>query len=293
MPEVELIGVYDIAPEAAREVAALHATRAFDSREELAERCEAAVVAVPTRAHHEVGGALLERGLHVLIEKPLASSIEEADALLAAAGDRVLAVGHVEFFNPAVEALLGLDLPPGFIEVHRLADFKPRSLDIDVVLDLMIHDLQVLHALDPSPIVELRAAGINVLTPRTDIANVRIEFESGCVANLTASRVSDGAIRKLRAIVPGAYYSVDYSKKTVKGLRLQGQGADRQLLPHDLEVEDVDQLESELAAFVDNCRGGSSRQVDGVAARRALATALEIVAMIESRERQPPGGEDE
>ena len=198
----------------------------------------------------------------------------------------------VEFFNPAVKALLGLKLPPGFIEVHRLADFKPRSLDIDVVLDLMIHDLQVLQALDPSPIVELRAAGISVLTPRTDIANVRIELESGCVANLTASRVSDGAIRKLRAIVPGAYYSVDYTKKSVKGLRLQGQGADRRLLPHDLEVEEVDQLEAELAAFVDNCRGGSARQVDGLAGRRALATALEIVASIENRERQLPGGRD-
>ena len=205
----------------------------------------------------------------------------------------MLAVGHVEYFNPAVKALLSLQLPPGFIEVHRLADFKPRSLDIDVILDLMIHDLQVLHELDPSPIADLRAAGISVLTQRTDIASVRIELESGCVANLTASRVSDGATRKLRAIVPGAYYSVDYSKRKVKGFRLEGDGeaANRRLVPHDLQVEEGDQLESELSAFVDSCNGGSPRYVDGVAARRALATALEIVAKIEhGRQRRPDPG---
>ena len=280
MPNVELVGVFDLLPEVARRVAELNGSRVFDTQDELAESCQAAVVAVPTAAHRDLGCALLERGLHVLIEKPMASTLEEADALLAAAGDRVLAVGHVEHFNPAVKALLSLQLPPGFIEVHRLADFKPRSLDIDVILDLMIHDLQVLHEMDPSPIAELRASGISVMTQQIDIANVRIEFESGCVANLTASRVSDGATRKLRAIVPGGYYSLDYAKREVKGLRLEGEGDDKRLVPHDLDVDDADPLESELSAFVDACNGGSPRYVDGFTARRALATALDIVATI-------------
>ena len=280
MPEVELVGVFDLLPEAARRVVELHGSRVFDTLDQLAESCQAAVVAVPTEAHREVGCALLERGRHVLIEKPMASTLEEADALLAAAGDRVLAVGHVEYFNPAVEALLSLQLPTGFIEVHRLADFKPRSLDIDVILDLMIHDLHVLHELDSSPIAELRASGISVMTQQIDIANVRIEFESGCVANLTASRVSVGSTRKLRAIFPGGYYSLDYAKREVKGVRLEGEGADKRLVPNDLEIADADPLESELSAFVDACSGGSPRHVDGFAARRALATALDIVATI-------------
>ena len=281
MPDVELVGVYDLLPEVARRVAERNDSRVFATRDELAESCQAAVVAVPTVAHRELGCALLERGLHVLIEKPMASTLEEADALLAAAGDRVLAVGHVEYFNPAVKALLSLRLRPGFIEVHRLADFKPRSLDIDVILDLMIHDLQVLQELDPSPMAEVRASGISVITQQIDLANVRMEFESGCVANLTASRVSDGATRKLRAIVPGGYYSMDYAKREVRGLRLEGEGAHKRLVPNELEIEDVDPLESELSAFVEACNGGSPRHVDGLAARRALATALEIVANIE------------
>lgn len=293
MPDVELVGVYDLLPEAARLVAELNGSRVLETLDELAESCEAAVVAVPTWAHRELGCALLGRGLHVLVEKPMAATLEEADALLAAAGDRVLAVGHVEYFNPAVKALLSLQLPPGFVEVHRLADFKPRSLDIDVILDLMIHDLQVLHELDPSPIVELRASGVRVMTRQIDLANVRMELESGCVVNMTASRVSDGATRKLRAIVPGGYYSVDYAKREVKGFRLEGEGADKRLVPNDLEVEDADPLERELSAFVDACNGGSPRYVDGLAARRALATALEIVANIEAAAPPPPGSQEE
>jgi len=161
-------------------------------------------VAVPTSAHAEVGGALLARGLHVLVEKPMASSLAEADRLLdlAARSGRKLAVGHVEFYNPAVQALVGLQTPPRFVEVQRLGVFSPRSLDVDVVLDLMIHDLQIVQALAGGPAVEIRAAGLPVLTPLLDIANARIAFEGGCVANLTASRVSPRKVRKLRIFAP-------------------------------------------------------------------------------------------
>jgi predicted dehydrogenase len=195
---VELAAVWDRDAEAAAAVARLHGAPAVAGWEELADRSEAAVVAVPTAAHAELGCALLERGLHLLVEKPLAASLAEADELLAAAdraaarrpaGDRrqpVVAVGHVEFFNPAVQALLSAASRPRFVEVQRLSVFTPRSLDVDVILDLMIHDLQILHALDPSPVAEVRATGIEVLSDRVDIANARVALESGAVANLTA-----------------------------------------------------------------------------------------------------------
>ncbi len=188
LPGAELVGVYDARPEIAEALAQEHGTRAFARLDDLAGEVEAAVVAAPTVAHPEIGCGLLGKGLHVLVEKPIAASLAEADRLIEAADGRVLAVGHVEFFNPAVQALVGLGVPPRFVEVQRLAVFTPRSLDVDVVLDLMIHDLQILHALDPSPVAEVRATGIAVLSPRIDIANARVELASGCVANLTASR---------------------------------------------------------------------------------------------------------
>jgi predicted dehydrogenase len=234
------------------------------------------VVAVPTVAHAEIGGALLRRGLHVLVEKPIASTLAEADALLAARGDRVLAVGHVEFYNPAVQALLAAGLPPRFIEVERLAVFTPRSLDVDVVLDLMIHDLQILHVLDPSPVAEVRATGIAVLSSRVDIANARIALASGCVANVTASRVSAERVRKLRVFSPRRYHSLDYQQQEIKGYRLEAAGATPQIVKDDLAVEKAEPLRRELEAFVAACRGERVPLVDGGAGRQALATALAV-----------------
>ena len=226
LPGAELVGIYDLRPECGFETAAReHGARVFSRLEELAGEIEAAVVAAPTVAHAEMGCALLDRGLHLLIEKPLAASLEEADRLLAHAGKQVLAVGHIEFFNPAVQALLGVGSPPRFVEVQRLGVFSPRSLDVDVVLDLMIHDLQILHALDPSPVAEIRATGIAVLSARIDIANVRVELESGAVANLTASRVSSERARKLRLFLPNRYYSLDgAARDRSRGGRLGGGG---------------------------------------------------------------------
>jgi predicted dehydrogenase len=238
------------------------------------------VVAAPTVAHADMGCELLGRGLHVLIEKPLAASLEEADRLLAQADGRILAVGHVEFFNPAVQALLGVGSPPRFVEVQRLGVFSPRSLDVDVVLDLMIHDLQILHALDPSPVAEVRATGIAVLSSRIDIANVRVELESGAVASLTASRVSSERARKLRVFLPNRYYSLDYQAQEIKGYRLEEEGEKRRILPDDLPVERAEPLKRELEAFLAACRGEPAPRVTGEQGRRALATALAVVEAI-------------
>ena len=280
LPGAELVGVYDPNPEAAEAVAREHGARVFSRLEDLAGEIEAAVVAAPTVAHADMGCALLDRGLHVLIEKPLAASLEEADRLLASAGERVLAVGHVEFFNPAVQALLSVGTAPRFVEIQRLGVFSPRSLDVDVILDLMIHDLQILHALDPSPVAEVRATGIAVLSPRIDIANVRVELASGCVANLTASRVSSERARKLRAFLPNRYYSLDYQAQEIKGYRLEGNGGERRILPDDLPVERAEPLKRELEAFLAACRGENAPRVDGAQGRRALETALAVVEAI-------------
>jgi predicted dehydrogenase len=280
LPGAELVGVYDPKPEAAEAAAREHGARVFPSLEDLAGEIEAAVVAAPTVAHADMGCALLDRGLHVLIEKPLAASLEEADRLLSHADGRVLAVGHVEFYNPAVQALLSVGTAPRFVEIQRLGVFSPRSLDVDVILDLMIHDLQILHALDPSPVAEVRATGIAVLSPRIDIANVRVELASGCVANLTASRVSSERARKLRAFLPNRYYSLDYQAQEIKGYRLEGTDSDRRILPDDLPVERAEPLKRELEAFLAACRGEDAPRVDGLQGRRALETALAVVEAI-------------
>ena len=278
LPGVRLVGIFDPKRETAEAVAAEHGAKLFADFDTLAAELDAAVLATPTVTHAELGCALLGRGLHLLVEKPIAASLEEADRLLAAAGDRVLAVGHVEFYNPAVQALLAVGVPPRFLEVQRLAVFTPRSLDVDVVLDLMIHDLQILHALDASPVAEVRATGIAVLSPRIDICNARVALVSGAVANLTASRVSAERVRKLRAFLPSRYYSLDYQLQEIKGYRLDLDGGTRRILPDDLAVEKGEPLRRELEAFVAACRGQAGPLVDGAQGRRALETAMAVVA---------------
>jgi len=284
LPEAELVGIYDQRPELAAKLSVEHRTESFRSLEELAEQVDAVVLAVPTYAHARIGCDLLNAGVHVLVEKPMASTLEEADSLIAAAtaapgsgeANRVLAVGHVEFYNPAVQALLRVDESPRYLEIQRLSPFTPRSLDVDVILDLMIHDLQLLHALDPSPIKEIRATGIDVLTQRIDIASVRLELESGVVANVNASRVSAEGVRKLRVYLATRYLSVDYRKQEIKGFGLREEGEHRLIMPEKIPVHRCEPLRAELEAFIAACQGRESRFVSGLDGRRALETALTI-----------------
>lgn len=281
LPEAELVGVFDIRPDAARDVSEEFGARTWSDLDSLASEIDAAVIAVPTTEHVTVGRSLVSKGIDVLVEKPLATTVEEADELLAAAADRVVAVGHVEFYNPAVQAMLDASLVPGFVEVQRMSKFTPRSLDIDVVLDLMIHDLQILHAMDASPVKEIRATGVRVLSDRLDITNARVELESGCVANVTASRVSSTKIRKLRVFAQSSYYSLDYEAQEIQGYRLvSAPEGDRRIEPHPLEVVKDEPLKRELESFLAACRGDEVRFVDGSEGRRALETAHEILAAV-------------
>lgn len=282
LPQARMVGLLDIDPAAAGRVSEEFSVPILSDLDEVIEKAEAAVVAVPTVRHADLGCTLLEHGLHLLVEKPLAASLAEADRLLeaAAAADRVLAVGHVEFHNPAVQQLLGVTDAPSFVEVQRLAQFTPRSLDVDVILDLMIHDLQILHALDPSPVQEVRAAGINVLSDHYDIVNARVALESGCVANITASRVSSERVRKLRVFLTRRYYSLDYHQQEIKGLRLEAAEGRPVIHPEQLAVQRGEPLVAEVAAFIAACRGDRSHIVTGTEGRRALATALAVVDAI-------------
>ncbi|HLH07295.1 MAG TPA: Gfo/Idh/MocA family oxidoreductase [Terriglobales bacterium] len=216
---VELVGIVDANLSRAQSLAAQFNTRAFSTIEDLLRNTDvdAASVAVPTTAHLAVAKAIMESGLDALIEKPIASTLAEADELIRVAKQtgRVAQVGHLERFNPAVRATYPLLTVPMFFEVHRLSIFGPRALDVDVVLDLMIHDLDIVLSFVNSPIREIRAVGLPILSPKVDIANVRIEFESGCVANFTASRVSTERVRKVRFFQPRQYVSVDYSRQDV------------------------------------------------------------------------------
>jgi len=298
--EPRSVVVFDADAARAEGVAAEHGATVAAGLEELAEAVDLAVVAVPTVDHLDVAERLIEAGVHVLVEKPIAVDLSQADAMVATAATRgvVLAVGHVEFYNPAVQELLASGRGPRFVEVERMSPFSPRSLDVDVVLDLMIHDLQILHALDPSPVREVRAVGIDVLSDRVDIADARIELESGCVANLTASRVSAERVRQLRVFFADRYHSLDYQDQTVKGfrrVRSGGAGAQVQaaaaaaggpagrIVPADLEVEQGEPLRRELEAFLDRCAGGGAPLVDGEAGRRALETALRVNSTIAGR----------
>ncbi len=278
LPGVERVGIHDPRAETAAAVGDEYDAPVFASFDDLAGAIDAAVVAAPTVAHLDVGKRLLERGVHVLVEKPIADSVAAADELLAAArrAGRVLAVGHVEFHNPAVAALLAAGGAPRFVEVERLGVFTPRSLDVDVIADLMIHDLQILLALDASGVREVRAVGIPVLSGRIDIVNARLAFTSGMVANVTASRVSGERVRKLRAFYPDRYRSLDYQAQEIKGYRLDANGGEKRILPESIAVEKGEPLRLELEAFRDSCRGLGGRSVGGEAARAALAVAEEV-----------------
>jgi predicted dehydrogenase len=279
LPGATLAAVVDTNRARAEEIAAGTGTRpCFDYRD-VAGSIDAATLAVPTERHCEIALSLLEAGVPVLVEKPMARSVAEADAMIAASAKRgaLLAVGHTERFNPAVAAAARLLSDPRFIEVHRLGTFPERSLDIDVVFDLMIHDLDVVLSIVRSDVESIDAVGVPVLTGRVDIANARLKFANGCIANLTASRISRDRVRKIRFFQPMAYLSVDYAAQKIEHWRLvAGVGTKPSIEGGDVPVENEEPLKRELADFIDAVASGREPLVSGGDGRRALALAAQI-----------------
>jgi predicted dehydrogenase len=288
LPDVSLVGVVDTKPGRAEEVGAKYGAVGYLDVETLFGRVDAVSVAVPTAAHVDVALQFIERGVAVLVEKPIAARVAEADRLIAAADARgvILAAGHTERFNPAVAAALPLVSHPRFVEVHRLGTFPDRSLDIDVIFDLMIHDLDLLLAAVSSEVVSIEAVGVNVLTPKTDIANVRLRFADGCIANLTASRISRERVRKARFFQTDSYVSIDYATREVEVYRLlrsESAAAARPVIQGGkLDVPPDEPLARELIDFVGAVRDQRAPGVTGAAGRDALALAERIAAAIEA-----------
>ena len=280
---VELVGVYDRSPERAAAVAKEFQAPALVSLDDLQGRADAVSVAVPTEAHAEVGCRLLEMGLDVLVEKPMAVDLAEADELLAAARKnmRILQIGHVERFNPAVRAVEPILNRPLFFEVHRLGVFTPRSLDVDVIYDLMIHDLDILLALVNEPVTEVKAVGIPVLTDKVDIAHARLEFATGAVANVTASRVSTERVRKMRFFQQREYISLDYARRDAFRIGVKRPGPQPEFAFEKLNAPAVEPLHAELEAFVEASRTRKEPPTNGAAGRAALELAGRVLASIQ------------
>jgi len=286
LPGVTLAGVVDANYERARQVAAEHGTTAYRDVREVPGKVDMAVVAVPTESHAIMALGLIESGIHTLVEKPVALTVAEADVLIAAAKTAgvVFAVGHSERFNPAVAAARPYLTDPRFIEVHRLGTFGGRSLDIDVVLDLMIHDLDLILSLVPSEVAGVEAVGVPVLTPRIDIANARIRFVNGCIANLTASRISREPVRKIRFFQRDAYLSIDTAAREVEMWRLEPRpNAQPSIGGGKIEVAGDEALQGELEDFLGAVRDGRPPTVTGEQGRAALALATRIVKLMEAQ----------
>jgi predicted dehydrogenase len=285
MPEATLVGVVDPFPGRAEEVAGPLGARVFPAHSDLFDRVDAVSIATPTILHAKIGEQFLKEGVHVLVEKPIAHTLEDADQLIQAAqaNNRVLQVGHLERFNPAVVRLREIVKKPRFFEAHRMGLFSPRSLDIDVILDLMIHDLDIISLLVPSPIAKVDAVGIAILTNRIDIANARLHFEDGCVANVTASRVSMEKIRKLRLFHKREYISADYTRQEVAifSLNQKPSGGIPDIVSRNLTPERKEPLREELNAFISSARGLQPVECTGEEGRQVLALALQILDQAE------------
>ena len=274
----ELVAVVDIDATRAAEVASLYGGLPLTDYRELGGRADAAVVAAPTSAHEQIGCFLVDAGIDVLVEKPLTPDVESADRLVRTAekSGRVLQVGHLERFNPAVSELERRVTLPLFFEIHRMNLFSPRSLDVDVVLDLMIHDVDIVLALTGTEPAEIRAAGVSILSSKVDIANVRLEFSNGCVANLTASRISTDRVRKLRLFQPDQYLSLDYTRQDLAIFSVRGGQIGFEQAP----VTKAEPLKLQLEAFLECVQTRKSPKTSGRAARPTLKVALAIVDRI-------------
>jgi predicted dehydrogenase len=275
-----LVGVHDLDRARAEDVAARHGCRVFEDAASLLAAVDAVSIATPTVTHHAIARQAIEAGRDVLVEKPMTATLAEADDLvaLAAARGAVLQAGHIERFNPATEVLLAAGRGARFVEVHRLGSFSARSLDVDVVLDLMIHDLDIVMALDGSEPVQIEAVGVPVLTPRVDIANARLRFASGLIANLTASRVSIEKVRKFRVFAPRTYVSVDFAAREAQVYRLEADESGRPRIASERRAApDQEPLRRQVEAFVGAVRTRSAPVVGGGDGRRALALAHAIL----------------
>jgi predicted dehydrogenase len=285
MDGVDLVGVADSNIERAREIAEAHATAVVDDPSALAGAVDAVVVATPTASHAAVATPFLEAGVAVLVEKPLARTVDEADAMVTLAASRgaTLAVGHTERFNPAFTAARARLTAPRFVEGHRLGTFPDRSLDIDVVFDLMIHDIDLVLATVGSPVVAIDAVGVPVLTPRFDIANVRLRFDNGCIANLTASRISRDRTRKIRFFQPESYVAIDFAAQELEVWRLVRPPAGMPSIEGGaVSIERAEPLARELDDFVAAVRDRRPPEVTGASGRAALDLAQRITEQMTS-----------
>jgi predicted dehydrogenase len=285
LENANLIAVCDINENTGRAVAERYGVRFVSDYRELLKEVDAVSVATPTVNHHEVTCACLAAGINVLVEKPIARTLAEADEMIrkAEAGGLVLHVGHIERFNPAFRALQKKISHPRFFEAHRMGIFTPRSLDIDVVMDLMVHELDIIASLVGREVVKIEAVGIPILTQKIDLANARLEFADGCVANITASRVSGERLRKLRVFQPNEYYSLDYSEQQVAICQLlpaKTPGVLPEIAAGSLEVIKHEPLRAEIEEFVSAAQTGKATGVTGAEGRRALALALEVLEKI-------------
>jgi predicted dehydrogenase len=290
LENVELVGVVDIVADRAEAVANLLGTESFTDYRDLIGKVDAVSVVVPTPVHFPVSRDFLENSVDTLVEKPITETLEEADALIRVADSHgsIIQVGHLERFNPAVIALSKVVDEPLFIESHRLSAFKDRGTEVDVVLDLMIHDIDIILKFVDSELESMHAAGVPVMSSRVDIANARLIFKNGCVANVTASRISMKNMRKIRFFQKGTYVSVDYANHDITIIRKDGRGADLSVPGMSMErstFEKADSLETEIRSFVESVRTRQSPLVSAHDGRNALSVALDIIEQIEASSR--------
>lgn len=291
LDNVELIGVVDIDPEQAAKVAGECGCKAYTSYEALLDGVDAVSIAVPTSFHYQVAGDCLRAGVDVLLEKPITVTTAEADELIAISRENnlILQIGHLERFNPAVQAVEPFLTTPVFIESNRIATFKNRGVDVDVVLDLMIHDIDIILNIVNSPIKAIHTVGAPVATPNTDIANARIIFENGATANITVSRISQTNVRQMKIFQPGSYINVDFGNKKMTALTLSTKGDGAVGMPEQaIDVQTFDEsdaLMSEISDFVTHVIDRTRPAVSGVEGRRALDVALQVIAQIKEHQK--------
>jgi len=302
IPSADFVGIYDIDPVRSKEVAEHYGVQSFPDLDALLQEVEAASVVTPTSNHFDTASHALHKGVHVFIEKPITADVSSADALikLAQEKNRIVQVGHIERFNPAIMALKGVELNPMFIESHRLAQFNPRGTDVAVILDLMIHDIDIILSLVNSPVKQIDANGVAIVSDSIDIANTRIQFENGAVANITASRISQKKMRKMRLFQRDTYITIDFLQGLAELYRLFSDGTDtpeltmmlgeigegeqkKKIVYQRPEVPDINALEYELAQFINAVQHNTAPLVTGYEGKKALEVALEVLNKIEEQ----------